>query len=195
MIAPFPPGTDYFTVLGLPRKLTIDRMDLERRYHDLSRRFHPDFYQTASSRERVASLENSALINKAYRALRDPLARAEYLVKLEAGQGGEIRAEPPQALFEDILELNELLSDYKLADPNERAKLRPQLESKVQEFRTEYEALQQRLTQDLFARWDQLADRDGLASDEKAALLADMSRLIGQRAYLRRVLTSVDEAL
>src|SRR5947209_2347425 len=83
-IEPFPPGTDYFSALGLPRKLVIDLRDLERRYYELSRRFHPDFFQSAPTRERLASLENSALINKAYHTLRDPLARAEYLVRLEA---------------------------------------------------------------------------------------------------------------
>src|SRR5947209_985886 len=142
MLDPFPPGTDYFTALGLPRKLQIDRQELERRYHDLSRRFHPDFYQIASPRDRRVSLENSALINKAYRTLRDPLARAEYLVRLEAGQGTELKAEAPQALFEEILEMNELLSDYRLADPDERPILQPQLEAKAGEFRAEYEALQ-----------------------------------------------------
>ena len=47
------------------------------------------------------SLENSALINKAYRTLRDPLARAEYLVQLEAGAGSATETEAPQALFEE----------------------------------------------------------------------------------------------
>src|SRR5712691_4958465 len=152
MIDPFPPGTDYFTAMGLPRKLEIDRQELGRRYHDLSRRFHPDFYQTASPRERVVSLENSALINKAYRTLRDPLARAEYLVRLEAGQGAELKAEAPQALFEEILEMNELLSDYRQADPEERSTLRQPLEEKAQAFRSEFEALHCRLTEDLFPR-------------------------------------------
>src|SRR5262245_50195470 len=101
MIEPFPPGTDYFSALGLPRALRIDRTDLERRYHDLSRRFHPDFFQTASPRERRVSLENSALLNQAYRTLRDPISRTEYLVRLEGGEA-EIKAEAPQALFEEI---------------------------------------------------------------------------------------------
>ena len=195
MLDPFPPGTDYFAALGLPRKLEIDRQDLERRYHDLSRRFHPDFFQTAAPRDRVVSLENSALINKAYRTLRDPLARAEYLVRLEAGQGAELKAEAPQALFEEILELNERLSDYNRADPHERSALCPQLEQQAQAFRSEYEALQRRLTEELFPRWDHGSDRGGLPEVDRATLLAEMSRIISNRAYLRRVLGNLDEAL
>jgi len=195
MIASFPPGTDYFAALGLPRRLQIDLPDLERRYHDLSRRFHPDFYQTASARERLASLENSALLNKAYRALRDPLARAEYLVQLETGQGAESKAEAPTALFEEILELNELLADHQLADPAEQLVLRPRLEAQQQQFRSAYNQLQRRLTEELFPAWDQvIASGDG-SEAEKAPLLAEMARLIGNRAYLRRVLNNLDEAL
>jgi molecular chaperone HscB len=195
MLDPFPPGTDYFTAMGLPRKLRVDRQDLERRYHDLSRRFHPDFFQRAAPRDRVVSLENSALINKAYRTLRDPLARAEYLVRLEAGPGAELKPEAPHSLFEEILELNELLSDYRLADPDERPTLQPQLEAKSGEFRAEYEALQRHLTEELFPRWDRGVDSGSFPETEKAALLAEMSRIIANRAYLRRVLNNLDEAL
>src|SRR5262249_14867720 len=153
-IEPFPPGTDFFTALGLPRRLMINREELERRYYELSRRFHPDFFQTASARERLVSLENSALLNKAYRTLRDPLTRAEYLVELESDADAEIQSQAPQALFEEILELNELLSDYRLGEPEERTTLRPQLLEKQREFQSEYDKLQQRLTDELFSAWD-----------------------------------------
>lgn len=194
-IEPFPRSTDYFSALGLPRKLAIDLQDLERRYYELSRRFHPDFFQTAPPRERLTSLENSALVNKAYRTLRDPLARAEYLVKLERGAGTEIQTEAPRALFEEILELNELLSDYKLGDSAERLALRSQLVEKDHELRAEFEALEQHLTNDLFPRWDATVDSGAIGEAEKHPLLSEISRIIGNRAYLRRVLTSLEEAL
>jgi molecular chaperone HscB len=193
-IEPFPPGTDYFTALGLPRKLEIDRDDLERRYYELSRQFHPDFFQTASPRERLISLENSALVNKAYRALRDPMTRAEYLVRLESDASAETPPEAPQALFEEILELNELISDYRLAGTDEHAALRPPLEEKEHEFRAEYDALHRRLTDDLFLRWDAAID-SGASEAERHFLVSSMSRIIGDRAYLRRVLSNLEETL
>jgi len=41
--------TDYFEVFGLPRKLSLDLQELQRRFYDLSRRHHPDFHQTADA--------------------------------------------------------------------------------------------------------------------------------------------------
>ena len=74
---------DYFAFLGVPRKLNLDAADLERRFRSLSRQFHPDFFYNASPAERRASLERSSYLNDAYRTLRNPIARAEYLLGLE----------------------------------------------------------------------------------------------------------------
>src|ERR1051326_999422 len=134
MIEKISPGTDFFAVLSLPRKLQIDGGDLERRYHALSRQFHPDFYQRAAARDRLTRLENSALVNKAYRTLRDPVSRAEYLVWLGMGEGGAIKADAPHDLFEEILELNELLVEYQTADPNEQSDLQLLLKEQKDRF-------------------------------------------------------------
>src|SRR5262249_54234269 len=136
----------------------------------------------------------SALVNRAYRTLRDPLARADYLVRLEAG-GEEVRPEAPQALFEQILELNELLADHKLGDPDEQTALQPQLQAKEQEFRAEYQELERRLTAELFPAWDRGVDLGGLPEAEKTALMGEIGRIIGNRAYLKRVLGNLEEAL
>ncbi|MBI3911215.1 MAG: Fe-S protein assembly co-chaperone HscB [Armatimonadetes bacterium] len=194
-IQPLGAETDYFTALGLPRRMAIDRADLERRWHALSRRFHPDFYRTGEPRERIVALENTALLNRAYRALRDPIARAEYLVRLEEGAGTEIPSQPPQELFEEILEIQELLMDYRAAAPDERDARRPQLEARRQEIRREYERVERYLTQDLFPRWDPLSPEAAPSPTEKAVLLAEIKEAIGNRAYLRRVLNGLEEAL
>src|SRR6185295_6113423 len=65
--------SDYFAVFEVPRKLQLDEEELRRRFYELSRRHHPDFHQLAGEDEQAASLADSALINRAYRALRDPL--------------------------------------------------------------------------------------------------------------------------
>src|SRR5580765_3251088 len=68
---------DYFTFFGMPRLLTIDAADLERRFRELSRRFHPDFFYNATPTERLASLERSSYLNDAYRVLKSVPARVE----------------------------------------------------------------------------------------------------------------------
>jgi molecular chaperone HscB len=78
--------TDFFTVFGLARRLAVDVAALQRRFYELSRQWHPDFHQAASPAEQARALEESARVNAAYRALRDPIARVEYLVRLEEGR-------------------------------------------------------------------------------------------------------------
>ena len=61
-IQPLGRNSDYFSVMGLPRKLSIDPRVLEPVFHALSRRFHPDMYRMASSRERMIALDNSSAV-------------------------------------------------------------------------------------------------------------------------------------
>lgn len=195
-LQPLGRNSDYFSVLGLPRKLSIDPRVLEPVFHALSRRFHPDMYRLASPRERMIALENSAVLNQAYRTLRNPFDRAAYLLELERGREAAHRDSPPQELFVEILEIQELLGDYRLADPDEKQTLRPQLEARRNELRAAQADRERELTDTLFSAWDRLLEEQPAATEErKAPLLDAMRRIIGERAYLRRVLTGLDEAL
>jgi molecular chaperone HscB len=188
--------SDYFSVMGLPRKLSIDARVLEPVFHALSRRFHPDMYRLAAARERMIALENSAVLNQAYRTLRDPFERAAYLLELERGREADRRDSPPQELFEEILEVQELLGDFKLGDPDERERLRPQLAARRDVLQAEQEARGRELTERIFREWDALQELPQPPTPEqKAPLLDAIRRIIGERAYLRRVLTSLTEAL
>src|SRR6186713_1390608 len=107
---------DYFSFLGVPRRLGLDPQELERRFRDLSRRFHPDFFYNASPAERLASLERSSYLNDAYRVLRSTPARVEYLLSVEglpspkAEHGG---GHVPPALLEEVFALNEELDEIR----------------------------------------------------------------------------------
>src|SRR5947208_4420434 len=87
---------DHFEVFGLPRRLAIDTAELQRRFYELSRRYHPDFHQAAPPEEQARALEASARLNAAYRALRDPIARVEYLVRSGHGGRGRRRSASPR---------------------------------------------------------------------------------------------------
>ena len=109
---------DYFSFFGLPRKLNVDLTDLEKRFRGLSRQFHPDYYYNSSQTERLASLERASYLNDAYRVLREPLDRAEYLLKLEGlpsvGRHQEAR-ELPAGVLEEVFALNEELDEIRAA--------------------------------------------------------------------------------
>ena len=115
-IQPLPRGADYFAFFGLPRKLAIDLADLEQRFHSLSWKLHPDNFVRASEDERQLSLDRSSQLNDAYRTLRDPVARVEYLLGL-AGmrKEGQKKQQAPPELLEEVFELNESLDELREA--------------------------------------------------------------------------------
>jgi molecular chaperone HscB len=183
--------TSYFEVFGLDRTLAIDPAALQRRFYELSRAHHPDFYQSAPPAEQARALEASALVNAAYRALRDPIARVEYLVGLEEGHAGKdadaVKPTAPPALLEEMFEIQEALQEARSGalDDTTRATLLAQRERLV-ERRAAEEA---RITGALSAAWDAA----GLA--ERPQILASFKDALATRAYLRTVIDDLGEAL
>src|SRR5262249_35280885 len=138
-LQPFAPGLDHWAVLGLPRSLELDRADLERRFHELNRRFHPDYFRLRGPDEQAISLENSAAVKAAYGPLRESASRVESLLELEGmalGSAGQAR--PPADLFEEIMELQEARQELEAAGVGASGELRARLEA----ARSELEARQ-----------------------------------------------------
>src|SRR5271170_6341768 len=115
-------NVDYFAALGLPRKLHIDLSALERSFYRLSRKLHPDLYAQASPQEQQWSLDQTSLLNDAYRTLKNPIARTEYLLKLEGvvleagkSEDGKPRdSRVPPDLLEEVFELNMQLEEKRM---------------------------------------------------------------------------------
>jgi molecular chaperone HscB len=195
-IQPLGPNSDYFSVLGLPRKLQIDPRVLEPIFHALSRRFHPDMYRLASARERIIALENSAVLNQAYRTLRDPFERAAYLLEMEEGRLGDRKEAPPQDLFEEILEVQELLAEHQFAEGDEKATLTSRLREIRDSLQAEQDQRASALTERLFSEWDALYEGSSSPTPaQKAPLLAQMRDILATRSYLKRVLQGLSEAI
>jgi molecular chaperone HscB len=196
-VQPLSKDMDYFSCLGLPRRLQLDPKALEETYYELSRAFHPDFFQGKTDAEKQISLNNSALLNTAYRALKDPVQRAEYLLKLEAGSAKDIRNSPPADLFEEILELQEDLEAYREAAAAQDRKGTDTHKAKLQADRTGLEqrfAGMNRSLESLFARWDAIQVRAPQADalrPEKDAVLKELRELLSNRTYLRNILNDV----
>jgi molecular chaperone HscB len=165
-------AADHFSVLGVPRDHALDAGDLETRYKDLSRKVHPDRFAKADPRARRASLQRTVQLNEAWRTLKDPVRRAEYLLELagvKVASDAE-RAVPP-ALLMEVLELREELAEARGASDDARV---------------------QRLAQGVRAR-EQEAMRsvaDGLAAGGATALDAAARALVTLR-YFRRFLDEV----
>ncbi len=120
---------DPFATLGVPRRFDLPRKEVEQRHRDLSRALHPDRYVNAAPAERRVALERAVAVNDAWRALRDPLARATALLRLN-GVTIEDGDRAPAALLMDIMELREALDDAK-GHPERVAPLRARVQSRV----------------------------------------------------------------
>ncbi|RDH87803.1 MAG: Fe-S protein assembly co-chaperone HscB [endosymbiont of Escarpia spicata] len=73
---------NYFELFGLPVGFIVDADSLSDRYRDLQRAIHPDRYANASEQERLLSLQGASRINEAFETLKDPIARATYLLTM-----------------------------------------------------------------------------------------------------------------
>ena len=122
----------YFEAFGIERKLALDAKDLETRFYALSRQLHPDLHSRKTEAERHQAEEATAVLNDAYRTLRDPIARAEYLLKLEGFDIGEqgTKDVPPE-LLEEVFELNMALEE---ADTEQIGSLRQRFEGMQREL-------------------------------------------------------------
>jgi molecular chaperone HscB len=184
--------SDYFEVFGLPRKLQVDLDALQRRFYELSRRHHPDFHQGADAAAQAQTLEASALVNRAYRALRDPVARVEYVIALEGGR--EVREETsarpkaPMDLLEEMLEVQEALEEAKSAGVTDETAGRLRAERQRLEDRRKAEEAGLIAGH---AEWDAAVD----AGADRKPLLARFKQRLAARAYLRTVIDDLTEAL
>ncbi len=200
---------DYFQFFGLPRRLQLDRVALEKQFYRLSRKLHPDVYARASAQEQQWSLEKSSLLNDAWRTLRDPLARTEYVLELEdirleeqsrdatdaaAASGTAKEQIVPPDLLEEVFELNMQLEEMRMAHASGEndPELQGNLEAAKQNFNAQLIAAEQQL-QALWSEWDEAADANNPAAKQTAQ--QKMVDLLNRRSYIRNLVRDVQEVL
>jgi len=191
-----PADGDYFLTFGMPRKLASDSAALDQRFLQLSWKLHPDNFVNASDRERQLSLRRSSELNDAYRVLRDPVGRVEYLLELEGERKeGEKKQQAPPELLEEVFELNESLDELREARESggDLAGLKGRLESAQGTFREKLGEVDTGLAS-AAREWDESLDRNGSAETRKG-LMARMNELLNRRSYLRNLVANVAKEL
>jgi molecular chaperone HscB len=204
-----PAPVDYFMFFGLPRKLNIDTVVLEKEFYALSRRLHPDMSAQADSQEKAWSLEQSSLLNDAYRTLKDPIRRTEYLLRLEgveleeqskqatekARASGELKKQVvPPDLLEEVFELNMQLEELKMQ--RKMGEDDPALLEEIGKAKLALEAKHDALLANLknnWTEWDQAVDSGN--EQERLNIRNQMVDLLNRRNYVRNLVRDVNDAL
>src|SRR3954467_2683692 len=200
-VQPIRPMT-HFEFFGLRKKLNLDESRLRKDFYALSRKLHPDVYARATANEQEWSLQKTSQLNDAYRTLKDPIARTQYLLSLEGIQleeqsksatdaarksGAEKKQTVPAELLEEVFELNMQLQELKMGerDPQTIA----QLESAKKKFEQKLDDSNFELRK-YWGAWDNAQDR---AAEKKA--MDQMVALLNRRSYIRNLVRDVNEAL
>jgi molecular chaperone HscB len=172
------PAQDYFAFFGLPQKLTLSTADLQTRFYSLSRQFHPDRFARRAASEQEYALNTTALLNDAYRVLRDPIQRAEYLLASKGFDIGEQRSnDVPPELLEEVFELNMLLEET--PSPEELDRARAKFLRMMSENDSQLQAL--------FQKYD--------ASGDDQAILQSIRGALNRRRYIQNLVRDVEKAL
>jgi molecular chaperone HscB len=193
-----PPGGDFFRVFGLERGFQIDLPALEQEFHRLSRKVHPDRFARAGENEREWSLADTALLNDAYRTLKEPLNRTEYLLKLEGAEIGEEhsgkdRRDPsrvPDDLLEEVFDLNMQLEEMRMA--RKTGDEDPDLQTSLTAAKQKFEGLLEAVDNDLRTQW-RVWDAGDTAVRRSAQ--NTMVALLDRRRYLSNLVRDVTETL
>jgi molecular chaperone HscB len=200
---------DFFAFFDLPRKLNVDVPALEKQFYVLSRKLHPDRFASKSSAEQEAALAQSSLLNDAYRTLKDPIFRTQYLLTLEGVEleeqskaateaaratGVEKKQIVPPELLEEVFELNMQLAEMRAAKKmgEDEPELRRDLMTAKDTFDAKMVETQEEL-EELWSVWDAAVDTNDEAA--KTRTRDAMVGLLNKRSYLRNLVRDVNEAL
>jgi len=188
--------SDHFSLFALPRKLWIEMSTLEKKFLELSWKLHPDKFVNASPEEQETSLKRSSELNDAYRVLRDPVARVEYLLEIEGmRKEGEHKQQAPPELLEEVFELNESLDELREAKTSgsDLASLKSRLESEERSFQEKLREVDAQL-QETAKQWDAAIDAKAGDNDRKA-IMVRLNELLNRRSYIRNLVTNVQKEL
>lgn len=174
--------TDYYALLGIPRSLNLSLEVLQNRFYELSRQLHPDRFMREPEAERQRALEMSSALNDAYRTLKDPIKRAQYVLSQEGFHIGEQRSKDvPPELLEEVFELNMALEEIRGGDESAR----PQLEEAEANFGKMLHGTND-LLQMLFEKYDSAPQRE---------TLGEIRGVLNRRKYILNLVNEVQKAL
>lgn len=191
-ILPMVEDVDYFSFLGFKKQLNLDLDELEHRFYELSREYHPDYYSNGSEIEKEISLERASFLNSAYQILKDPIQRAKYLLQLEWGEVPEEKKKIPPEILMEVMELQEKLVECNSeTDPEKKKKCEAEIEQIKSGLLKKMVDLNAQL-KNLFIKWDENV-LNNPSNESKQEILKELNKNLSIRAYLNTLLSTINK--
>ncbi|HLG41276.1 MAG TPA: Fe-S protein assembly co-chaperone HscB [Chitinophagaceae bacterium] len=102
---------DYFELFEIPVQLKVDIAPLHKKFFELSRKYHPDYFANEKPEAQAEALEKSAMLNKAYKTFKNPDETIKYVLHQKGLLEEEEKYELPPDFLMEVLEINEQLMD------------------------------------------------------------------------------------
>ncbi|MCK4601520.1 MAG: Fe-S protein assembly co-chaperone HscB, partial [Phycisphaerae bacterium] len=173
-------AADHFTLFGLPQQYDIDERELQHKYLALNRHAHPDFHAGDSAEVQELHLRISATINNAYRTLKDPAGRADYLLELLGGKTSAADKSVPEGFLQTMMMMQEELADAKSSDDL------AELERIGRVLQTQHDGLMHRVA-GLFAEFHEAVACEAV----RIGLLDEIRKQLNAVSYVKKLLSQV----
>lgn len=167
---------NYFEFYGLPESFELDAAQLKKKFYELSKKYHPDFYASEREEKQEEVLQLSTLNNKAFQVLSNPVKRIEYILRERQllAEGDKYPLAP--GFLMEMMELNE-----QVMDAEDEASI-SQIKTSVKEASGKLDAEEAQ----------QINGFSSKSKDEQDAALKKILDIYYRRKYLLRIQESLD---
>jgi len=170
---------NYFELYDLPLSFQLDIVLVKKKFYELSKRYHPDFYVNESDEKQAEILELSTLNNKAYQVLSNPLKRIEYILSLHNMLAEGDKYVLPQDFLMEMMDVNEALMEMEFeSDAMKLMDLRKQIDE---------------MEMSLFDELKQYTDEFDKNSGDTQTILEKIKDIWYREKYLMRIRESLNK--
>ena len=167
---------NYFDFYGLPETFNLNDADVKKKFYQLSKQYHPDFYANEDEQKQQEILELSTLNNKAYQTLGNPAKRLEYILKLHNLVSDGAKPQLPADFLMEMMDINERIMEV---DSKEE----------LGSITAEVLAIEGDMNEELSGL---TADYTHLDDTAKESRLNDIANIYFRQKYLLRIKESLD---
>ena len=167
---------NYFDFYGLPETFNLNDADVKKKFYQLSKQYHPDFYANEDEAKQQEILELSTLNNKAYQTLANPAKRLEYILRLHNLVSDGAKPHLPADFLMEMMDINERIMEVDSA-------------TELGSITAEVLAIEGDINEELSALTTDYVTLDDTAKESR---LNNIANIYFRQKYLLRIKESLD---